>query len=543
MLSTLLLLSLAVRIGALDAVAIRSFDRSYPFSAGHAPVDLKSRSAQEDPTHTEECPVCARLGTSFLPLAIPYPGLNELTCQVLNSNEAYKETVRNEVIIPCAVHQDYFEEWCCEVSSVPHYECETNVKTDLFASYNTAVVPRASRAAWLSVDTLLTYYAIGKINLAESSVELFVDITLSWKDPRLAWNLTSDNCATSILERASLDTELTKIWVPSMDLLNREEGVQSFADVPAKVYYDGTVVWKRSGKIQAFCSFVGLRGLPYDELGCQFLFGDDANQKVSYNLVDLGNKHKGLLFADYAQTYSEYSILEERSVSISSVTGFAMNFYFTRARRHYIYLIIVPTILFVIISFGQFFFDPASGERISFVLNILLVVVAQTIITSDLLPLSREKLWLNELTTWSMFFVLAGVFEALLYYIAIGKQPKKIEQNLIVEKSASPTQNNAESPDYDLVSCVEAKSDYDSFSTEEVPKGKIGIGPTLQPAFLGRTGKKLREKFLKIMTLIDYVAKFVIPISFILYLIIMYATKKNWDDDANSVWLYKDTTS
>ena len=77
-----------------------------------------------------------------------------------------------------------------------------------------------------------------------------------------------------------------------MDLLNREEGVQSFADVPAKVYYDGTVVWKRSGLIKAFCTFTGLRRLPYDELGCQFLFGDAINQKVSYDLVDLGNKHK-----------------------------------------------------------------------------------------------------------------------------------------------------------------------------------------------------------------------------------------------------------
>ena len=92
------------------------------------------------------------------------------------------------------------------------------MKTDLFASssssYDTAVVPRASRPALLSVDTLLTYYAIGGISLAESSVQLFFEITLSWKDPRLAWELTSDNCATSILARASLDTELTEIWVP-----------------------------------------------------------------------------------------------------------------------------------------------------------------------------------------------------------------------------------------------------------------------------------------------------------------------------------------
>lgn len=87
MMSTILLLSLAVRASVLDAVAIQSFDRSHPFSAGHAPVDLKPRSAREDPTHTKECPICARLGTSFFPLAIPVPGSYEITCQQLNSNE------------------------------------------------------------------------------------------------------------------------------------------------------------------------------------------------------------------------------------------------------------------------------------------------------------------------------------------------------------------------------------------------------------------------------------------------------------------------
>jgi len=539
MLSTILLLTLAVRVGALDAVAIQSFDRSHPFLSGYRPVDLKPRP--ERILQTEECPVCARLGTRFLPLVIPDLNINDFTCQ--DANEGYKEVITSnrlellshDVIAPCAAYQDTYEELCCEVSGVvPHYQCEKNVKTYLFeppSSYDTSIIPRAIGPAHLYVDTLLTYWAIGEISLAQSTVELVVEITLSWNDPQLAWDLTSDNCATSTLMRASLDKQLTDIWVPEFDLINREIGVQSFAETPATVYSDGTVVWNRSGQIKAFCSFVGLRRLPYDELGCQFLFGDLTNAKIYYNAVDLGNNHKGVRFADHSQTYSEYSVVHEKTTSTISSRGVEIDFYFKRGLRHYLYLIILPTILFVFLSFGHFFFDPASGERISFVLNVLLVVVAQNIITSELLPLCQESLWLNEFTTYSMFFVLAGVFEALLFYIALGKQPKKIEKDLSVDHSARPARNNAESPDHYSVTSVEAKSDYDSSSSVDAPKSKIGI----QPAFFGQRGKELRIKVLKIMIWVDFLAKFVLPISYILFLIIMFATNKNLDDDANEI--------
>jgi len=115
--SIILLLGLAVRVVALDAVAIQSFDRSFPFLPRHAPADLKLRP-ERVLVENEECPICARVGTSFLPLAIPSPDspyLNEVTCLYYSSNEYYKGFISTQALNSCAAHQDYFEEVCCEV--------------------------------------------------------------------------------------------------------------------------------------------------------------------------------------------------------------------------------------------------------------------------------------------------------------------------------------------------------------------------------------------------------------------------------------------
>ena len=72
----------------------------------------------------------------------------------------------------------------------------------------------------------------------------------------------------------------------SLDLQNRDIGVQSLPDSPAQVYSDGTVVWKRGGNFKAFCSFVGLGRMPFDTTGCQLIFSDTALSNIRYNLVD-----------------------------------------------------------------------------------------------------------------------------------------------------------------------------------------------------------------------------------------------------------------
>ena len=69
--------------------------------------------------------------------------------------------------------------------------------------------------------------------------------------------------------------------------------------------------------------------------------------------------------------------------------------YFHRAQRHYVHFTLIPSILFCLLSFGQFRLDPKGSERLSYSITILLISITQGIVTAQLLPVCSEILWLN----------------------------------------------------------------------------------------------------------------------------------------------------
>jgi len=292
--------------------------------------------------------------------------------------------------------------------------------------------------------------------------------------------------------------------------LNRKEGVQTFAQAPAQIYSDGTVVWIRGGKISAFCTFVGLARMPFDTLGCQFLFGDTLPRSTVYNLVDVTDGPQGVIFPPYTRTYSEYVTAKDKTTSTSDGVVFGLQIYWNRSRRQYIDLVIWPTILFVYISFGQFFYSATSGERVAFSINALLIIVAQNIISSSLLPFCEEKIWLNSLTTTCQVFVLAGIFEALFLYSLVENKHKMLDEN------------NGESSV--------------TFRTQSIVAAHRGGEMMRIPKSARKAWKSLRTRLLRIMLLVDSTALFLFPTAFTLYLIVMFTTLDKWDDDPFVVW-------
>lgn len=56
---------------------------------------------------------------------------------------------------------------------------------------------------------------IDDVVIVPGTVEMFVKVEMTWKDPRLAWQVNPDsNCVTNIDVRSSHDPEKTDIWIP-----------------------------------------------------------------------------------------------------------------------------------------------------------------------------------------------------------------------------------------------------------------------------------------------------------------------------------------
>jgi len=120
--------------------------------------------------------------------------------------------------------------------------------------------------------------------------------------------------------------------------------VQTWPDVQATIFSDGTVQWIRSGGIEAFCSFTGLSKIPFDTLGCQFLMGSRNRQDQGMiNYKSLNDKEITFGPLDQQIVYNEWRAVARKANSGYTFDGEVIyyDFWFQRARTHYIQNVVV----------------------------------------------------------------------------------------------------------------------------------------------------------------------------------------------------------
>jgi len=333
-------------------------------------------------------------------------------------NEFYEVSQASTSNISCRydpLFNNYFDA-CC-LAPLQTYECEHNVRTLIPPEdYDTLVPPIIGRAPnqKLDVNVRLVFDELKDISAEEGTATIGMTITLLWNDPRLEWNIDTETCANRINARAAFDGT-TSIWVPDYDLANKIEGFRSFPTTQAEIYSDGTVSWQISGSLKAFCGYKGLGAIPFDTLGCQLIFVPTSrftNDLIHYKIYNPQN----VTYTGFDAKYDDFVKVKELGEIGYTLDGIGIyyNIYFKRASKTYVQNIVIPTLLLTCLSFFSFFLDVRVGERLGFSLTIALVVVAQQILTSELTPVSSNRLWLQYFTMASFYFVLVGVIQSVI---------------------------------------------------------------------------------------------------------------------------------
>lgn len=197
---------------------------------GHFPVDFEGISVSAPQRRTVSwslveartstagapCTICGNLGVDLMPGKIMFPEQNvgnelspEWNCSKL------EELVMKRPVGKCQIDPIY-QAMCCDQSGLPPpYECEQRIRANLFkGAYDAAVAPLDKDTRMLEVETFIELQYLKYVDVTTSFIEIVVEIFQSWKDPRLAWNVSATNCVTNIDARVSHDPEKTDIWAP-----------------------------------------------------------------------------------------------------------------------------------------------------------------------------------------------------------------------------------------------------------------------------------------------------------------------------------------
>jgi hypothetical protein len=211
------------------------------------------------------------------------------------------------------------------------------------------------------------------IDVKQNTFSLLMSLELFWFDQRLAWEPFIGGCH-RVTYRASIDAELTEIWVPNFNLQNKLEGFQMLPEAHASVYYDGSVRWRKTGILTGTCELTGVTSFPFDTTSCYFDFGDDRDplfHRINYNYVA---PQFFSSLQDNKWNFQEYRMLTSRTFVeevTESLSGFEnrfirYRFYFDRAEKFYVHMFVIVYMLFSYLSFGTFWIDAESGDRLGF---------------------------------------------------------------------------------------------------------------------------------------------------------------------------------
>ncbi len=237
------------------------------------------------------------------------------------------------------------------------------------------------------VDIGLYVIDISNVNAVENTYRLEGIIDLGWCDPRFTVNTKEKHHEIYLEEDAA--TKLNRIWWPSITFVN-EVGEYFRKNEELMIMANGTVEYREKFSVE-LKSFFDLEKFPFDEQTLDVeieSFAWNENEVIlKLNPQTTGfNPSLNLPEWDIGDLQTEIKKTQEVR-SKAPFDKFLMQIKLVRKPGFYLWKVIIPLIILVIISWSVFWMSEESlADRISFSLTGILTVVAYQFLISENLP-------------------------------------------------------------------------------------------------------------------------------------------------------------
>ncbi|KAK6184449.1 hypothetical protein SNE40_001895 [Patella caerulea] len=295
-----------------------------------------------------------------------------------------------------------------------------NLYDDIFRNYSADYRPNQnqSKNVYISLQIHPTnFLALDELKHSFSFNSWF---NLSWVDEQLVWN-PADHGNFKLIHTPS-----SKIWKPSLEILNSLTKREIFGDDQSKVdiLNNGRVTWLPSAVVETACR-VDVSFFPFDEQNCSVII------RSIYLSSEMWLDGKIVL-----RDFSDNGGWQLKDTDLSYIynadyQSLIATFKMKRRPTFYVQTIILPIMVLSFLNVMTFWLPDDSGEKISFATSVLLSLTVFLSITSGLLPQTSDKpvsitIYISVLLGMSGLTVLVAI---LLQYRSAKKYREAIARN------------------------------------------------------------------------------------------------------------------
>lgn len=271
----------------------------------------------------------------------------------------------------------------------------------LGASYNYLVRP----AELTNVYMEFVIFSINSVDLKSQTISLSGWLTIKWQDDRLIWTPASYGDIDMIF------TAPSKIWKPEIIVENSVAGMEIIGpdNMLFQIKSSGEVRWDPPGLYDVHCE-MDVTYFPFDYQTCYLQVTSWVYDTSKVNLTKA---------TDYVNTedYNENGewVLYSNSVTETTRTEegetfSTVNFVLTLKRRsgYYLSQIIFPVLVISFLTNITFLLPTDSGEKISFILTVLLSLAVLLTLIGDSMPTTSRHISILSVYL-SMVLSLSGI--------------------------------------------------------------------------------------------------------------------------------------
>ncbi|XP_031561605.1 neuronal acetylcholine receptor subunit alpha-3-like [Actinia tenebrosa] len=263
----------------------------------------------------------------------------------------------------------------------------------IFANYSSDIRPVANNHDPVVVRFGIMLNQIIDVDVVNQIMIVNVWIRMFWKNEMFKWNPEEFGGLKSI------NVEPSKVWVPDITLYNSasKSGMidSLYKRITSKIIISSTgdITWLSPAILTTACS-VDILNFPFDSQKCLLEFGSWTYNGLKIDIqlhqdkVDLSdyksNKEWHLEDAPAERIVIKYLCCPEPYPTLK--------FYLLIKRRamFYIFNLIIPCGMITLLSFFSFILPPNSGERVSFVITVMLSLSVYMLLVTEKMPQAAE---------------------------------------------------------------------------------------------------------------------------------------------------------